>query len=141
MYKLICIILLTVSINVKGNDLVLEYLKHHPSIIYKDIAYAQFSHETAHFTSKLFMQGNNIGGIKFKGSRLSIGKLGTYAVYASWMHSIDEYARIQARLIKVTHTLSREDYFNKVLPKYAEDKAYTKLIKKLCKLYKKHTKS
>jgi uncharacterized FlgJ-related protein len=141
MYKLICIISLTVSLNVKGNHQVKDCLDNFPSIIYKDIAYAQFVLETGHFKSRRFKEDNNLGGIKFKGAKLAIGHRGEYAIYANLEDCMQEYARIQARLINITNTLSRKDYFNKVLPKYAVDKNYPRLIRKLCKLYKMPMKS
>jgi uncharacterized FlgJ-related protein len=127
--------------NVRANENVKCYLDTHPSIVYKDIAYAQFIVETGHFTSRRFMKDNNIAGIKYKGARLAMGKRRAYAIYASWTTSIEEYARIQARLIKLTNTKTREEYFRKVLPKYAIDKKYPQLIRALCKLLPKHTNS
>lgn len=103
-------------------------------IKYKDIFLAQVMKETANYTSDIFINGNNLCGMKLPGSRetLAIGSYKGYALYEYWGHSVDDYYLWQKPVVAKHKT--KEAFLAYIGRVYAKDSAYLLSIRKI--LYK-----
>lgn len=97
--KLILILFLPIMVKANIKSEIKLYIENHPDIQFKEVVYKQFIWETGHFKSKLFTKYNNIAGIKFNKRGYCKGKVKRYAKYNSWKDSIDDYIRIQKRIL------------------------------------------
>lgn len=77
-----------------------------------NIAFAQFSQETLHFTSSICKENKNIAGIRNSKSKYVIGMNRGHCVYATYKDCIKDYIRIQNM------------YLKNINRKYAEDTSY-----------------
>ena len=93
-----------------------------------EIVFAQAKLESANFTSPLFEKSNNIFGMMFPLFRPTTakGRVGMYANYECWKHSIHDYIIWQGIY---GHNLSEKQYFNLLDSVYAEDSLYVKKLK------------
>lgn len=100
-------------------------------IAYPDIVMAQAKIETAHFTSKIFRENNNLFGMKLPRQRstTAIGEQHNHAEYTSWRQSVIDYKLWQDKVLKKVK--SRRAYLKYLHKNYAENKQYVKLIKKM----------
>jgi len=62
-------------------------------IIYPDVAFAQATWETGHFSSPIFKENNNLFGMKLAHQRktTAIGQNRGHAKYANWQDSVKDY--------------------------------------------------
>jgi hypothetical protein len=93
------------------------------------IVYAQALLESNHFKSKIFLENNNILGMREATMRINLAK-GTqnnYACYNSWSESVYDYALYSATYLSSLHT--EEDYYNYLSHSYAEDTSYIRKLK------------
>ena len=100
-------------------------------IEYPDIVMAQAKIETAHFTSKIFRENNNLFGMKLpeKRSTTATGEQYNHATYTSWRQSVIDYKIWQDRVLTKVH--SRRAYLRYLSKYYATDKQYVNLIKRM----------
>lgn len=100
-------------------------------IAYPDIVMAQAKIETAHFTSKIFRENNNLFGMKLpeRRSTTAIGEQYNHASYTSWRQSVIDYKMWQDKVL--TKVKSRRAYLKYLSKYYATDKQYVKLIKQM----------
>lgn len=94
------------------------------NIKHSDIVYAQAVLESRFFTSKLFINNNNMFGMKLARVRpttaIDADENG-YAIYNSWKECLIDYALYQSSYLR---GLSHDEYMKKLASSYAEDKDY-----------------
>ena len=93
------------------------------------IAYAQSILETDSFRSRIFIENNNLFGMKEAKNRptTALGTQYNHAYYHNWEESVMDYALWCSKYGNV-----REEWqFYQILNNYAEDSLYVKKVKKL----------
>lgn len=126
---LFCILLFYIN-NLYATEKIKEYIEC-SNIVYKNVAYKLFKLETGNFTSNLFKKANNIAGIKYNTKGCCIGKYNSYAKYTYIQDSVDDYNRIEKKIIR-KYRVKNSKQFIQALCKYgyAKDCNYlTKLLK------------
>jgi uncharacterized FlgJ-related protein len=105
-------------------------------IAYPDVVLAQAKIETGNFTSKIFIENNNLFGMKLPERRetTAIGKNRNHATYTDWIQSIKDYKLWQDKMIHRAPT--KHAYLAYLKRNYAEDKNYINKIKKTVKSLK-----
>jgi len=97
------------------------------------IVMAQSIVETGKWKSNIFLENNNLFGMKQAKSRVTTAK-GTqnnHAYYNHWRESVYDYAFYQSRYL---HSLKTEaDYFQYLSASYAEDPDYINVLKGVIK--------
>lgn len=99
------------------------------------IVHAQAVQESGNFTSSLFGRNHNLFGMKHPERRVttSLGSVGGYAYYATWVDSVVDYALWFQTYASECKT---EDDVFKLLDKlYAQHPGYSGIIKDLSKKY------
>jgi hypothetical protein len=91
------------------------------------IVYAQARLESGNFTSDIFMENNNLFGMKVAERRptTAIGVNRGHAVYKSWRESVIDYALMQAAYYR---GLDEKTYLDKICSVYATDTTYRKRL-------------
>jgi hypothetical protein len=97
-----------------------EY-KHIPSML----ILAQVLHETGNLKSAIFLENNNLFGMKFNKRGWAIGINRGHAVYNFWWSSIFDYFERQ-RVFKIIYVTPEQYVKQTALSGYAEDIAYQK---------------
>jgi flagellum-specific peptidoglycan hydrolase FlgJ len=97
---------------------------------YPHIVLAQAKQESAHFRSKLFVNNNNMFGMKMPTRRptTAVKQKSSYAYYDTWVHSIIDQ--------KIYYTLylehrTEEQVYAYLSKYYAEDPNYVKSLKRI----------
>lgn len=100
-------------------------------IKYKDIVILQSQLETGHYTSDIFLNGNNLFGMKYPSRRPTVatGIYKEHAKYDHWSDSVVDYAMWQEYYLSRGYRLEWEidnDFYLIVLKSipYAEDSRY-----------------
>ncbi len=100
-------------------------------IKYKDIVILQSQLETGHYTSDIFLNGNNLFGMKYPNRRPTVatGIYKEHARYAHWSDSVVDYAMWQEYYLSRGYRLEGEidnDFYLIILKSipYAEDSRY-----------------
>jgi hypothetical protein len=95
------------------------------------IVLAQSKLETLHYTSTIFLENNNLFGMKEAKVRLNTaqGTERSHAYYNTWQESLMDYALYAATYLKTLST--EEQYYAYLEQNYAEDPDYVKKLKKL----------
>lgn len=98
---------------------------------YPHIVLAQAKIESAHFKSEVFMENNNLFGMRQAKLRptTSIGTNLNHAVYTDWRSSVQDYALYQASYLREIDT--EEEYYSYLQANYAENPEYVNLIKQI----------
>lgn len=104
---------------------------------FPEVVMAQAIHETAHFTSNIYIYCNNLFGMKFNERGYAIGVCREHAEYANKRDSIKDYLAYQKKYLTyyeknvIRRTcLTNEDYHKFLLwIGYAEDDDYISKIK------------
>ncbi len=106
-------------------DYLLEVRIPHPHIVF-----AQARLETGHFTSTIFLENNNLFGMKRAYSRPStaIGMNRGHAKYESWQDSVIDFALYKAY---VAQGKTEKEYFDLLKRSYAEDPRYISKVKQI----------
>lgn len=101
-------------------------------IEHPDIAYAQVLLETGHFSSEVFMQNNNLFGMKYPGSRetTATGTNLNHAVFDTWEDSVEDYKIWQQTYASGK---SRKEYFAYLNECYSANDEYSSLLKDIIK--------
>jgi hypothetical protein len=95
------------------------------------IPLAQSKMETGNWKSSLFIENNNLFGMKRATRRVSTAK-GTnngHAYYDTWRESVYDYAFYQCRYLGTVNTES--DYFSYLQASYAADSSYVDKLKNM----------
>jgi len=95
------------------------------------IVYAQSKLETNNFKSTIFLENNNLFGMKEATQRVhtSIGTQNGFAYYNNWTESLYDYAFYYSTyLYKLT---TKNEYYNYLSQFYAEDTAYVSKLKNI----------
>jgi len=95
------------------------------------IVYAQAVLESSNFKSKMFMENNNLFGMREATQRINLSK-GTqanHAYYSYWMDSVYDYALYCATYLSKLKT--EDDYYNYLSQSYAEDGSYIDKLKNI----------
>ena len=100
-------------------------------ILYPEIVLAQAKIETGNFTSVIFIENNNLFGMKLPERRrtTAIGENRNHAKYTDWIQSIKDYKLWQDQMIHKAPT--KRSYLSYLRRNYAEDKNYIKKIKQI----------
>jgi len=95
------------------------------------IVLAQSKLETLNYTSTIFLENNNLFGMKEAKVRLNTaqGTERSHAYYSSWQESLIDYALYAATYLKTLNTETQ--YYNYLEQYYAEDPEYVKKLKRL----------
>jgi len=95
------------------------------------IILAQSYQETGHYKSGIFLENNNLFGMKQAQIRVTLAK-GTnrnHAYYDSWQDSVNDYAMFYATYLSDLKT--EGEYFEYLKKNYAEDPTYVQRLKAL----------
>jgi uncharacterized FlgJ-related protein len=100
-------------------------------VAYPDVALAQAKIETGNFTSRIFIENNNMFGMKLPERRrtTAIGEQYNHAEYTDWIQSIKDYKIWQDKMIHRAPT--KRSYLSYLKRNYAEDKNYINKIKEI----------
>lgn len=119
-----------------SEELLIKCLEYE-GVLYQDIAILQSRLETGYFKSDIFLNGNNLFGMRYPSRRPTVatGIYKEHAKYAHWSDSVIDYALWQkyylSRGYRLEGEIDRDFYlvFLKCIP-YAEDPRYVpKLVK------------
>lgn len=95
------------------------------------IVYGQSLLETGYFKSPVFLENNNLFGMKEATKRINkaLGTQNKHAYYKDWTSSVDDYALYcSTYLSKIDN---EEDYITYLSQRYAEDPDYAKKLKNI----------
>lgn len=95
-----------------------------------EIVLAQAKLETGHFESKIFLENNNLFGMKVAYSRptTAIGTRNGHALYRHWKDSLIDYALYTSAFMRYN---SENDVFSHLGKYYAQDPIYEKKVRKV----------
>lgn len=100
---------------------------------YPHIILAQAKLESGHFKSTIFLENNNMFGMKEAKLRANLAK-GTnrnHAYYETWQESVIDYALYYSSYLRSIKT--EGEYFDYLRQNYAEDPTYVKRLKQIIK--------
>lgn len=102
-------------------------------IKYPHIVLSQTILETGHFKSDIFIENNNLFGMKKSSNRIVVSDSIQYGYmyYNNWEDSVYDYALFQSTYLRKIK--SEEEYFNYLSRSYAESEDYVKLLKQVIK--------
>jgi uncharacterized FlgJ-related protein len=117
-------------INILSENTLLFKMKQ-IGILYPEIVLAQAKIETGNFTSVIFIENNNLFGMKlpYRRQTTAVGENRNHAKYTDWIQSIRDYKLWQDQMIHKAPT--KRAYLAYLRRNYAEDKNYIKKIKQL----------
>ena len=98
---------------------------------YPYIILAQAKLESGHFKSTIFLENNNMFGMKEAKLRANLAK-GTnrgHAYYETWQESVIDYALYYSSYLRSIKT--EGEYFEYLKQNYAEDKTYVQRLKQI----------
>ena len=100
------------------------------------IPMAQSMLETGKWKSDIFVENNNLFGMREAKSRITtaIGTNKNHAEYNSWRESVYDYAFYQSRYLGKIRT--EEEYYQYLDASYAEDPTYIKKVKQMVEHHK-----
>lgn len=106
-------------------DEIYKYNFKHPEIVL-----AQARLESGNFTSSIFLENNNLFGMKKAYSRptTAVGEARGHAVYNSWQQSLADYALYSAAFLRYS---SQEDVLAHLGRHYAEDPIYEDKVRRV----------
>ena len=101
-------------------------------IEYPDIVFAQAMLESGYMSSTIYLENNNLFGMRFPGRRPTVALYSNkgYSVYDCWTKSIEDYKLFQDFLFRKKKK-TRDEYFNYLGRLYAEDSSYVFFVKKI----------
>jgi hypothetical protein len=102
------------------------------SFKYPDIVKAQAILESGHFKSPVFLQNNNMFGMRKAMVRITTaeGSNLNHAYYVDWKYCVADRALYEAQYLS---KLTREEYFFYLDQTYAKGEGYSKLLKQIIK--------
>lgn len=109
------------------------------NIKHPEVVFAQAVIESGHFKSPLFINKNNLFGMKVPKKRettaVNKGNKG-YAKYHSWDSSVDDYLLWQQFTLKNKSELTKTQYLSLLGKIYAKDKKYISSLKRVMSEHK-----
>jgi len=95
------------------------------------IVMAQSMIETGHWKSSIFLENNNLFGMKEAKQRITTagGTQSNHAFYKHWRESVYDYAFYQSSYLREVH--SESEYYQYLGASYAEDPNYINAIKQM----------
>lgn len=109
------------------------------NIKHPEVVFAQAIIESGHFKSPLFINKNNLFGMKVPKKRettaVNKGNKG-YAKYHSWDSSVDDYLLWQEFTLKNKNELTKTQYLSLLGKIYAKDKNYITSLKRVMNKHK-----
>lgn len=101
-------------------------------IRHPDIVLAQAILESGYLTSQVFIENNNLFGMRFPERRptVALSKNRGYSVYNCWIDSVKDYKLFQEFLFRKKEK-TRDEYFDYLNRVYAEDPNYVPFLKKV----------
>ena len=95
------------------------------------IPMAQSMVETGHWKSNIFVENNNLFGMKEARVRVhtSTGTQYGHAYYPNWKESVYDYAFYQCRYLSTLHT--EKEYYSYLSKSYAEANNYVDILKSM----------
>jgi uncharacterized FlgJ-related protein len=101
---------------------------------YPDVVFCQAVIESNNFTSAIFVENNNMFGMKEAKTRptLSTGTNRNHATFDTWQDCVLDYVIWQSRY--ASHIKTKEDYIVFLDKIYAEDSSYGDKIRKMLKI-------
>ena len=103
-------------------------------IKFPEVVFAQAILETGHFKSELFKNANNLFGMKVPKKRetLAIGKKkGNYAVFESWVSSVNDYRLWQGYVLRNKTITTQKEYLSLLNRIYSTNKKYVVSLKNI----------
>lgn len=99
------------------------------NVKFPHIVMAQSIQETGHWKSSIFLENNNLFGMKEARSRITTagGTSRNHAFYGHWRESVYDYAFYQCRYLAGIR--SEAEYYQYISASYAEDPAYVQRVK------------
>lgn len=121
-------------VKIKGIEFSPENLRRYIKLCgirFSDIVYAQAVLETGGFKSTIFLESNNLFGMRLACSRptTALSASRGHALYDSWMMSTIDYALFQSAFLRNIKT--SEDYLDYLSRNYAEDPSYVSKLRKI----------
>jgi len=115
----------------KFSDEKLVYMIKEMNFEFPYIVYAQALLESNRFTSKIFIENNNLFGMKESFYRVTRrrGIQNDYACYNDWVDSVNDYGFYYATYLSKIKT--EDDYFSYLSQYYAEDAEYVAKLKNI----------
>jgi len=103
------------------------------NVKFPHIVLAQSMTETGHFKSGIFLENNNLFGMKEAKSRITTaeGTNRNHAMYVHWRESIYDYAFYQCRYLGSIRT--EGEYYQYLRANYAEDSTYVEALQRMIK--------
>jgi len=100
------------------------------------IVMAQSMAETGHWKSQIFLENNNLFGMKEAARRITTaeGTNRNHAYYNHWRESVYDYAFYQCRYLSSIR--NEAEYFQYLGASYAEDPNYVQNLKNMIRKYK-----
>lgn len=125
------------SINVKTKvpeftpEVLMKTLKD-SGIFFPDIVWSQSALETGNWTSKIFVQNNNLFGMKQARRRpnTATGTRGGHATYQDWLASVKDY-KLWQKSFKIDSNTTRERYYALLGRVYCKTPGYVTHVKKI----------
>lgn len=100
------------------------------NVKFPDVVYAQAVLETGRFSSTVFLENNNLFGMKEAKMRptTAIGTENSHAYYTNWKQSVIDYALYQSKYLS---RLTRDEYLQYLNKNYAEIDNYVDRLKSI----------
>ena len=121
------------SVDLIFKDSVALFIKQ-MNMQHPDIVLAQAIVESGNFKSNIFIENNNLFGMKEPLSRntVALGTKNGHAYYKNWQHSVIDYALYQSSyFFNNKRDYGRNDYLERLSRSYAQDPNYINKIKKV----------
>jgi len=101
------------------------------NVKFPHIVLAQSMTETGHFKSGIFLENNNLFGMKEAKSRITTaeGTNRNHAMYGHWRESVYDYAFYQCRYLG--NIRNEGEYYQYLRANYAEDSTYVESLQKM----------
>lgn len=124
------VMIFTAKQNVFSDEKLVDEIKH-LNFKFPHIVYAQSILETGRFKKPIFLENNNLFGMKEAVIRAntSLGTENGHAVYKNWRESVIDYALYYATYL--SRIDNEDDYITYLSQKYAEDPDYSKKIREI----------
>jgi flagellum-specific peptidoglycan hydrolase FlgJ len=126
------VLIFTAKQNAFTNEKFIDEIKH-MNFKFPHIVYAQALLETGRFKKPIFVENNNLFGMKEAIIRVntSLGTENGHATYKNWRESLIDYALYYATYL--SRIDNEDDYISYLSQKYAEDPNYANKLRELIK--------
>lgn len=123
-------IIINQKYNEPFNEKALISLMNKLNIKHIDIVLKQAKIESSHYKSKVFIENNNLFGMRYPKNRITTatGENLKHATYDTWQESVIDYAIYQSTYLR---NYSKNEYLMYLKNNYAESNSYVSLINKM----------